>query len=964
VVEEPHGWIKTRRPGIGGGAVAALVACTAAYWALILASAHSETTRTTIANTSVLPIGLLVIFLASRAGRHPALDRATRRAWMIIVAALCASWLGDVLWFVYETVLRTSPYPSWADAAYLAFYPLILVAVLAFPVVGRSRRDLTYLALDAGAVLVAGSMVIWYLVIYPTIEQGTGSPFVDALSLAYPVLDLVLLLALVVVALQRHSSQTTNALRYLALGLIAEFSGDVLFSTLNLRGVYTTGGLTDGLLVLSWLFFGVAGYVQYRDAFKSASRTVAQVAGFSFLPYAAVGAGVGILVYADRGTFSSPAGLLLVGTVMLAGIALTRQALTLRDRARAEQAVRKNQETLQAVFAASPLAVATTDLRENIAMWSPAAERIFGWSASELQGAPWPAVPADRRGESDAIREGWLKGDDLGVVHMVRLRKDHSLVELESSFAPLFDADAEVVGSVSIMRDVTEERRAQEQLRAVIDQAPMAIIQVDVEEKVQLWNPAAEEIFGWTKEEVLGKRLPFVSPEMREESEADRLRSVRGEIQSGLEITRRRKDGSLVDLQRWSTPLRDHDGNVVGIMGLLLDVTHTKQMQEQLRQAQKMEAVGQLAGGIAHDFNNLLTVILGNCEFALRSGLIDDSVRDGLEQTKEAAERASSLTRQILAFSRRQTMQPRVLSLNEILRDMEPLLKRTLGEDLDLHFVLDAHLGLVEVDPQQLGQVLLNLAVNARDAMEPGGTLSIETANIRLDHWFCLAHEGSRPGPHVTLTVSDTGCGMDAETQAHVFEPFFTTKPPGQGTGLGLATVYGIVKQSGGTISLTSEPGSGSSFKIYLPRAHVRATPAFADSAGALRAAHKRATVLLVEDEPAVLFLVGRILTSQGYDVIKAKDGAEAGRLLHEHVDTIDLLLTDVMLPGSLQGHVVARLAHVERPDLPVLFMSGYPRQALAHDGRLDEGINFIEKPFSPEALAQKVREVLDSRDL
>jgi len=409
------------------------------------------------------------------------------------------------------------------------------------------------------------------------------------------------------------------------------------------------------------------------------------------------------------------------------------------------------------------------------------------------------------------------------------------------------------------------------------------------------------------------------------------------------------------------TPVFDDAGAVEQVVGVSVDISEQVKAEEELRlrdsqqrQSQKMEAVGQLAGGIAHDFNNLLTAILGYSDLLLaRQDILDSAARTDVEEIKHAAERAGALTKQILAFSRQQALRPEVVSLNEVLTGMEPLLRRTLGEDIDLVSLQHPDLGSAEIDLHQFEQVLMNLAVNARDAMCSGGQLTLETANVELDEEYCRTHPEATPGSCVMLAVSDTGTGMEEATLEHVFEPFFTTKAPGEGTGLGLATVYGIVKQSRGNIFVYSEPGRGTSFKIYLPRvdAHQAVEKVLSDQVSV----PGNETVVVVEDEASLRRLVERVLGSAGYEVLSFGSADEAMVALDEG-QSADLLLTDVVL----QGKDLFDKVKISRPDLPVLFMSGYTRDAIVHAGRLDDGVNFLEKPFTPEALAREVREVLD----
>src|SRR5205809_352974 len=388
------------------------------------------------------------------------------------------------------------------------------------------------------------------------------------------------------------------------------------------------------------------------------------------------------------------------------------------------------------------------------------------------------------------------------------------------------------------------------------------------------------------------------------------------------------------------------------------DVTERLGLEQQLRLAQKMEAVGRLAGGVAHDFNNILTAITGHAELLLEALGLNYPRRADVDEIRRSAERAAGLTRQLLAFSRQQVLQPKVVDLNALVLDMDKLLRRLIGEDVELATVLDPTLGRVTADPGQLEQVIVNLAVNARDAMPQGGKLTLETRNIDLDSSYTLEHSLVKPGPYVQLTVSDSGIGMDEETQAHAFEPFFTTKPRGQGTGLGLAMVYGTVKQSGGFIWVYSEPGRGATFKIYLPRVDTP-TEAAALPAPAVQPARGPETVLLAEDEPAVRAIAQPALERHGYTVLPAATGAAALALAAQHAATIDLLLTDVVMPG-MSGRDLADRLTAQRPGIRVLYISGYTDNAIVRHGMLEPGLAYLQKPFRPDALVRKVREVLD----
>jgi PAS domain S-box-containing protein len=410
-------------------------------------------------------------------------------------------------------------------------------------------------------------------------------------------------------------------------------------------------------------------------------------------------------------------------------------------------------------------------------------------------------------------------------------------------------------------------------------------------------------------------------------------------------------------------PLRGTDGEIIGVIGVALDITDRKQLADQLRQSQKLQAVGELAGGVAHDFNNLLMVVKGHAEMLLDrlpGGPADRQTpaRQNVEQIQQAAERAAALTRQLLAFSRMQVLQPRVLDLNEVVSGMIKMVSRVIGANIELMFLPGMNLGRVKADPSQIEQVALNLVVNARDAMPDGGRLTIETSNVHLDRDYATQHAVVDPGPYVMLTVSDTGCGMDAATQARIFEPFFTTKTQGRGTGLGLATVYGVVKQSGGYVWVYSEVGQGTTFKIYLPMVQA---PAEKTTPEKIVSGHEPGTetVLLVEDEQSVRELVSEYLKARGYKVLDAIDGTQALEIAAAHAGKIQLLITDVVMPRVSGRELAARLAS-SRPDLKVLYISGYTDDSVFRHGVLQGGMAFLQKPFNLKALAGKIREVLE----
>jgi PAS domain S-box-containing protein len=500
-------------------------------------------------------------------------------------------------------------------------------------------------------------------------------------------------------------------------------------------------------------------------------------------------------------------------------------------------------------------------------------------------------------------------------------------------------------------------RRAKKEWEVTFDTVPDAVLLVDKQFRIQRANRAAAALLGLEPAQLIGQRCHEAVHGLAEPLAGcpyQRMLASGREERGDIEEPRL---GKIFDVT--ATPLRDSQGVLRGCVHVSRDVTRRKQLEEQLRQAQKMEAIGRLAGGVAHDFNNLLTIIAGYGQILLDRLGPDDHLRGHVREIEKAANRAASLTRQLLAFGRRQMLSLQVLDLNAVVANMDRMLRRLIGEDIDLVTVCGEGLGRVKADLGQLEQVILNLALNARDAMPRGGKLTLETANAVLDETYARTHMDVTPGHYVMLAVSDSGCGMDAETKAHIFEPFFTTKEQGKGTGLGLATVYGIVKQSGGCIWVYSEPGRSTTFKIYLPRVDGDTEEAVEREKEPTVTVQGSETILLVEDEAEVRSLVRGVLESKGYTVLEARDGALALQIAEQHQGPIHLLLTDAVMP-EMSGRELAEHLETVHRETKVLYMSGYTDNAIVHHGALEPGTAFLQKPFAPDALARKVREVLD----
>jgi PAS domain S-box-containing protein len=557
------------------------------------------------------------------------------------------------------------------------------------------------------------------------------------------------------------------------------------------------------------------------------------------------------------------------------------------------------------------------------------------------------------------MSEEWKSSEQAMEERFIAL--DGSEVEVEVIALPTNWENQPAVQVVA--RDIRERKRAQEELRqshalteAVIEGTSDAVFVKDVEGRYLLINSACAQTLGHRREEIIGRTDADLldAGTARNFREGD-LRALRSGVAMTSEEHESGSNGRIFSATK--APYRDGQGRVIGVIGISRDITEQRATEEQLRQVLKMEAVGQLAGGVAHDFNNLLMVIRGYAELILGRMDKDDPLHRHASNVMKATDRARELVRQLLAFSRKQVLVPRVLDLNQVISEMEPMLKTALGEDITLNILGGLGLGRVKVDPTQIEQVVLNLALNARDAMPEGGCLTLETANVDLDEDYARHHIPTVPGPCVMLSVSDTGHGIDAETRARIFEPFFTTKEQGKGTGLGLATVYGIVKQSGGYIWVYSERGQGTIFKVYLPRVFEEVEVEAKEEEEEVLA-RATETVLVVEDAESVRELAREFLEQRGYRVLEAEDAGEALRVAEAEPGPIHAVVTDMVMPG-MNGRELAERLRQARPGLRVLFMSGYSERGISAQGLLQSGAAYLEKPFSGDALGRKLRQVL-----
>ena len=631
-----------------------------------------------------------------------------------------------------------------------------------------------------------------------------------------------------------------------------------------------------------------------------------------------------------------------------------------------------------------PDAIVAVDSDGTIVQINSQTQELFGYLREELIGQKIEMlVPERYRRQHHHHRDAFAEapktrrmGADLDLYGR---RRNGSEFPVEISLSPVSTEKGAFV--LSAIRDISDRKRIAEELRraqeelhqrtteqlgeyrarlaSIIDSSEDAILSKDLNGIITSWNKGAERIYGYAPDEVVGKHISLLTPEDRPDEISEILQKVaRGESTEHYESVRVTKDGRQLNVSITVSPLRNVAGDIVGASAIARDITAQKRTEGELRQAQKMEAIGRLAGGVAHDFNNILGIINACTEF-LRDR-IDPAAEPSLyvDNIRKATERGTSLTKQMMAFSRTSAVQPRILDLNERLREISKLLRPLLGDDVEILIVPKTASAVVEADPGQLDQIVVNLAVNARDAMPGGGKFILETSAVRLDEGIAEQHQALAPGKYVMLAVSDTGSGMDEATVSRIFEPFFTTKEAGKGTGLGLATVYGIVKQSAGHILVYTEQGQGTTFKIYLPNAEHKIGLGSKTEIENVSPKRQGTTILLVEDDEIMRGLTRQLLKEHGYTVVEADDGKSALDWLESHPEPIDLLLTDVVMRRMSGPELVERLS-ASRPALKVVYMSGYTGELMANREVLKPGVTLLEKPFSRTALLNTIHEKL-----
>jgi PAS domain S-box-containing protein len=897
-------------------------------------------------------------FLARRRGRG-----VSRPFWLLVGCSMAAWGVANVGWMYYENWLHTTA-PRFSFVRILFDVQGVFYAIALFLDKDRDSPDFDWETLLDSVQIGLVFFSVFFGLYYVQLLQGA---YPQANELVVTWIFVGINLALTVGAAIQWLLARTKRLRSLygglALFLLVYTIGSGIAESPQANLLAQTGSWYD----MGWsipFLLGAVWAAQWEDAPETAAfpatrpKTLGRFA-VSNLMLALAPLTVLILV-AQLGHEWRLIGFSLLGISLLCYAA--RLGVTEYRHAQSATAVQMHSLAMEA--AADGISI--LDAKGEHIYANTAFARMMGFENAEaMLRKSWREI-YDHRDLAllqDQIRAALGQfGKWSGQVSL--RRQDNSRIPIEMTITAMPQG-----GTVCVARDIAERLAAERartqteaKYRALIEQvaAVSYIAEVGLHGVWRYVSPQVETIFGYTAEEWLqhsAQWIRFVPEEDHPIIKAaeDACVSAR-RFQAEYRITR--KDGQIIWVSDTAVVVPGSDEHPL-MEGIIVDITERKALENQLQQARRMEAVGRLAGGIAHDFNNLLTIIKGYVEMATNRNVRQPELRGDLQHIGDASERASTLVRQLLAFSRKQVLKPKVLDLNSIVLNLDKLLRRLLAEVIDMKTMVGKDVGAVKADPSQIEQVIMNLVVNARDAMPNGGRLLIETSNVELDATYAQDHATVRPGRYVMLAVTDTGIGMDADTVAHIFEPFYTTKGNGSGTGLGLSTVYGIVKQSGGYIWVYSEPGKGTTFKVYLPRVDDRVEVSSTMEAPSAAARNGKETILLVEDEPGVRELTNMVLSGRGYSVLEALNPQDAERLAANHGSEIHLLLTDVVMPG-ISGRELAKKLTARHPNLRVLYMSGYTYNVIAEDGTLEEGLSFLQKPFTPQILAQKVRETLD----
>jgi PAS domain S-box-containing protein len=789
-----------------------------------------------------------------------------------------------------------------------------------------------------------------------------------------PVLFAVLLAALIIEFSARYVKAT-----WPEYDLLSALISNVAVMTLLSPGVYLLlrlqgTRLIKYMIVLSTAFLLACHWLQITaevDAIRNVPVIGNDGAGHEFARWALLVLGL-VLMLASL-YFA------LLETVLTKSELIEDHARLLQEvveRRKAEEALVEQENIYRsAITQAGAIPYRINWRTEQYTFYDDRVYRLTGYSRDELTFEKLQRMPVETRflgplaGMSQDMVDRLIEARALRNLHIEYkiLTKDGQERWISDSSVEIADETGMIVETVGLFQDVTERKREEEALarneryfRALIENALDLITVLNADGTIRYVSPSVNTVLGYSPEELIGSDvIQLIHPDDRDRVAQTLTKGIEQPESTHRVLCRSiHKDGSWRTLECMGRSLLD-DPNICGAVINSRDVSERIQLEEQLLQSQKMESIGCLAGGVAHDFNNLLTCITGYCEMALGRVNKDEKLANQLQLIREASYRASDLTRQLLAFARKQIIEPRNTNLNALTLNLDKMLRRLIGEDIELVTFPSEDPAIVRIDPGQFEQVVINLAINARDAMPQGGKVTIEIKHMAIDREYAKFHPDMRPGEYVMLAISDTGVGMTEAVRARIFEPFFTTKEAGKGTGLGLATCYGIVRQAGGYVWVYSEPDKGTTFKIYLPKAEGASQPVKARTVTA-RLERGTETILLVEDEPLVRGITNEVLTEHGYTIIEAQDGMSALALAEKHNGTIDLLLTDVVLP-QVSGRELSEQIRAKCPDIRVLFMSGYTEDAIVHHGVLERGIKFLPKPFTPERLVRKVQSVLEA---
>jgi len=888
----------------------------------------------------------------------------SRRFWLLVGCGLAVWGVANLGWMYYEIVLRTEP-PTGSVVRFLFGTQSIFFALAVFL---NQDKDASTLDLESVLDFVQIAIVFFFIFVgfyyIPAHHLDARTAYVREIWMETGE-DVALVLLAAVQAMRARSGQIRKLYKGFALYLLAYTVCAGIADYVQTIKVTPTGTWYD----LGWTAPLLGAALWAANWQPSADRLPLHLRRKRFdellLDNAALALAplIVLVQVAQLDTEWRAVRFTLLGVSILCYAA--RLGVTQYRQSKIEDTLQRHNRAMDSAVNG----IAIVDAKGQHTYANAAFARMLGYeNAESIVGRPWEEAYASQDVErvEEEIRESLRKaGKWYGPMSIHR--QDGSVLPVEMAITSLPDG-----GVVCVSRDMTARRdaenaraQAEAKYRMLVEQvaAISYIAELGIHGEWLYVSPQVEPMFGFSTEEWLGDSRAWtqhVHPEDHKIVEAAEAASQRGErFQAEYRVVR--KDGRVIWVSDTAVVVEGSDAHPL-MEGIIVDITERKQLETQLQQARRMEAIGRLAGGIAHDFNNLLTIIKGYTELAMNRPKISPELHADVERIEDASERASTLVRQLLAFSRRQVLQPKLLDLNSIVMGLDKLLRRLMDEAIQMSTVPGKNIGTIKADPGQMEQVIMNLVVNARDAMPNGGRLTVETANVDLDAAYASDHATVKPGRYVMLAVSDTGTGMSPETVGHIFEPFYTTKESGRGTGLGLSTVYGIVKQSGGYVWVYSEVGRGSSFKVYLPRVEEGAEvlPAVKAARGEQKGSE---TILLVEDQPQVRELARMTLSEKGYSVLVASSPEDAESLCASHGTEIHLLLTDLIMPG-VTGRELAKRLTSRHPKMRVLYMSGYTfgitTQTGMPSGLLEDGVTFLQKPFTPSALGEKVREALD----